>query len=78
MESSRQAELAALEVISPCVLASLQDLFPRWLCLPQFKLGIGEDWEGPFAGIGFETTAEEDNFILKPRSNLPPKESQSA
>ena len=28
MESSRQAELAASGVISPCVLASLHDLFP--------------------------------------------------
>ena len=53
-------------------------LFQLALSATNFKLGIGNDWEGPFAGIGFEATAEQDNFILKPRSNLPPKESQSA
>ena len=65
MESSRQAELAASGVILPSLLASLRDRFPGWLCPPQFKLGIGDDWEAPFAGIGFETTAEQDEFILE-------------
>ena len=65
MESSRQAELAASGVISPSLLASLQDPFPGWLCPPQFKRGIGDDWEGPFTGIGFETTAKQDDFILE-------------
>ena len=52
------------------VLASLQDTFPGWLCPPQFKLGIGDDWEGQFAGIGFETTAKQDDFILEASQQL--------
>ena len=68
MESRRQAEVAASGVISPSLLVSLQDPFPSWLCPPQFKLGIGNDWEGPFAGIGFETTAK--NFILEASQQL--------
>ena len=51
-------------------MASLQEPFPGWLCLPQFKLGTGDDWEGPFAGIGFETTAEQDEFILESSQQL--------
>ena len=43
-----------------------------------FKLGIGDDWEDPFAGIGLETTADQDDLSWKPCSNLPPKKSQSA
>ena len=70
MGSSRQAELAASGVISLGLLASLQDPFPDWLCPPQFKLGIGDDWEGPLAGIGFETTAEQDDFILEASQQL--------
>ena len=70
MESSRQAELVASGVISPSLLASLQVPFPGWLCPPQFKFGIGDDWEGPFAGIGFETTAEQDDFILEASQQL--------
>ena len=31
---------------------------------------IGDDWEGPFAAIGFETTAEQDNFILEVSQQL--------
>ena len=42
--------------------------FPGWLCLPQFKLGIGDDWEGHL--LGFETTAEQDGFILKVSQQL--------
>ena len=37
MESSRQAELAASEVILPCVLASLQDLFPVGFARHKFQ-----------------------------------------
>ena len=70
MESSRQAELAALGVILSRVLASLQDPFPSWVCPPQFKLGIGDNWEGPFTGIGFETTAEQDDFLLEASQQL--------
>ena len=44
--------------------------FPGWLCPAQFKLGIGDDWKGPFAGIGFETTAKQDGFILKASQQL--------
>jgi len=44
--------------------------FSRLACPPQFKLGIGDDWEGPFAGIGFEMTAEQDGFILKASQQL--------
>ena len=57
----RQAELAASGVISHSLLASLRDPFPGWLCPPQFKLGIGDDWEGPFAEIGFEMTVKQDD-----------------
>jgi hypothetical protein len=46
-------------------LASLQEPLPSWLCLPQFKLGICNNWEGPFAGIGFEMTCEQDEFLLE-------------
>ena len=73
MESSRQAEFAASGVISPSLLASLQDSFPGWYYPPQFKLGIGDDWEGPFAGIGFEMTAEQDKFILEALQQLDTK-----
>ena len=62
MENSRQAELAVSGVILPSLLASVSDpLFPRWLCPPQ----IGDEWEGPFAEIRYETTAEQDHFILE-------------
>ena len=37
MESSRQAELAASGVISPCVLASLHDLFPVGFARHKFQ-----------------------------------------
>ena len=74
MESSRQAELVALGLISPCVLARLQDPFPSWLCLPQFKLGIGNNWEGPFAGNVLETAAEQDDFIMEALQQLATEE----
>ena len=74
MESSRPAELVALGVISPCVLARLQDPFPGWLCLPQFKLGIGNNWEGPFAGIVLETAAKQSDSILKALQQLAAEE----
>ena len=73
MESSRQAELVALGVISPSLLASLQDSFPSWLCPLQFKLGIGDNWEGPYARISFETTTEQDNFIPEVSQQLAAK-----
>ena len=71
MESSRQAELAAS--------GSFHDLLPPvgFACHKLFKLGIGDDWEDPFAGIGLETTADQDDLSWKPYSNLPPKKSQS-
>ena len=57
-------ELAASEVISPSLLTSAPDpLFPRWLCPPQFKLGIGDQWE---------TTAEQDRFFLEASQQLEP------
>ena len=71
MESSRQAELVTLGVISPSVLASLQALFLHgWVCPPKLKLGIGDDWEGPFARIGFEMTAEQEDFIQEASQQL--------
>ena len=44
-----------------------------WLCPLQFKLGIGDNWEGPYARIGFETTAEQDEFILEASQQLAAK-----
>ena len=29
---------------------------PKWLCPPQFCLGLGDDFEGPFAPEGYEVT----------------------
>ena len=31
-------------------------LLPGWLCPSEFKLGLGNEWEGPFA-LSFEFTA---------------------
>ena len=56
MESSRQVELAAS--------GSFHDLLPPvgFARHKLFKLGIGDDWEDPFAGIGLETTADQDDL----------------
>ena len=34
------------------------------------KLGIGNDWEGPFARIGYEMTAEQEDFIQEASQQL--------
>ena len=34
------------------------------------KLGIGDDWEGPFARIGYEMTAEQEDFIQEASKQL--------
>ena len=51
------------------VFCASDPLFPRWLCPPQFELGVGDEWEGPFADI-YETTAEQDHFILEASQQL--------
>ena len=55
------------------VLSSLldngQDPLRSWLCPPEFRLGIGDEWEGPFAP-SFETTAEQDEFIIQASQQL--------
>ena len=39
-------------------------LLPGWLCPSEFKLGLGTEWEDPFApSYGF--TAEDDDFIIR-------------
>ena len=51
------------------LLDSGQDPLPSWLCPPQFRLGIGNKWEGPFAP-SFETTAKQDEFIIQASQQL--------
>ena len=34
------------------------------------KLGIGDDWEGPFARIGYEMTAKQEDFIQEASQQL--------
>ena len=78
MESSREAEHAYSEVISPSLLASLRELVPSWLCPLEFKLRIGDDWEGPFAGIDFETTCDQNDFLLEASHLLGAKGDETA
>ena len=49
--------------ISQSLLDSVP-LLPGWLCPSEFKLGLGTEWEGPFAP-SYEFTAEEDDFIIR-------------
>lgn len=59
MDSAREAAAATNAVISPNLWAMLIAWPPPgWLFPPQFKLGIGEDTEGPFVPEKFETTKE--------------------
>ena len=55
------------------VLSSLldngQDPLRSWFCPPEFRLGIGDEWEDPFAP-SFETTAEQDEFIIQASQQL--------
>ena len=48
---------------------SVQDPLPSWLCPPEFRLGNGDEWEGPFAH-SFETAAEQDEFIIQASQQL--------
>jgi len=34
------------------------------LCLPQFCLGVGDDFKGPFAPEGFEIIPESDKVFV--------------
>ena len=49
MDSTRDAAAASDTVISPSLWATLREPPPVWLCLIQFKLGVAEAFEGPFA-----------------------------
>ena len=55
--------------VSPSLFDSVQDPVPSGLCPSQFRPGIGEGWEGPFAP-SFETTAEQDEFIIQASQQL--------
>ena len=38
--------------------------------MPKLKLGVGDNWEGPFARIGYEMTAEQEDFIQEASQQL--------
>ena len=47
----------------------MQDLLPSWLCPPEFRLGIGDEWEDQF-GPSFETTTEQDESTIQALQQL--------
>ena len=55
LNNPRRRELA----VSLSLFDSVRDPLPSWLCLPEFRLGNGDEWEGPFAH-SFETASEQD------------------
>ena len=57
--------MASRDVISPSILATLRQPPPEWLCPPQFRLGVGDDFEGPFAPEDFEITPESDKVFVR-------------
>ncbi len=62
MDSARDAAAASGAVIWPSLLAMLTEPPPGWLCPIQFKLGIGEEFEGPFAE-NFKHSEETDRLL---------------
>ena len=56
-------KMASRDVISPSIWATLRQPPPEWLCPPQFRLGVGDDFEGPFAPEDFEITPESDKIL---------------
>jgi len=62
--------------VSSSLLDSRQDPLRSWLCPPEFRLGIGDEWEGPIARQPPSRTsstgriarlAEQDTGALSPR-----------
>ena len=49
--------------VSQSILDSVT-LLPGLLCPSEFKLGLSNEWEDPFAP-SYEFTAEEDDFIFR-------------
>ena len=47
-------------------MATLQKPPPEWLCLPQFFVGVGKDFEGPFVLEGYEVSPETDELFMCP------------
>ncbi len=71
MDSARDAAAASGAVISPSLLAMLTEPPPGWLCPIQFKLGVGEEFEGPFAE-NFEHSEETEGLLSQLLERLEP------
>ena len=64
MDSARDAAAASDAVISPSLWAMLREPPPGWLCPIEFKLGVGEAFEGPFAE-SFEPSDETEELLVQ-------------
>ena len=64
MDSARDAAAASDAVISPSLWATLREPPSGWLCPIQFKLGVGEAFEGPFAE-SFEPSDETEELLVQ-------------
>ncbi len=72
MDSARDAAAASGAVISPSLLAILTEPPPGWLCPIQFKLGVGEEFEGLFAE-NFENSEETEGLLSQLLEGLEPE-----
>ena len=48
----------------PSILATLRKPPTEWFCLPQFCVGVGNDFKVPFAPEGYENTPETVELVL--------------